>query len=269
MRDICNTIPDKPYNGSISYYHFVFEMGIQKLRQPFLHTSYYMYLVLRGTAVLKGKGISRGLKAGTVFITPPYEPYEITDYEDFVYLYISFGGTGAPALLKSMGVGESISVYENHNELLDFWMDSIRRVHPGNANILTESVLMYTLSVLEHRGAGEFDGKSDKFSSILEHIDNNFSNPELSLGTVAAMYFYNEKYLSALFKKRTGRRFSEYLNEIRIQRARELLKEGDRPLSAVATLCGFANPLYFSKVFKKLARVSPTEYRNTYRKSEN
>ena len=69
-----------------------------------------------------------------------------------------------------------------------------------------------------------------------------------------------KKYLSALFKRRTGLRFSEYLNEIRIQRARELLQEGSRSLVQVATICGFANPLYFSKVFKKRIGVSPKSY---------
>ena len=59
------------------------------------------------------------------------------------------------------------------------------------------------------------------------------------------------------------------MNEIRIQRARDLLKEGNRPLAQVAAICGFANPLYFSKVFKKLAGVSPTDYRNSARDSEN
>ncbi len=269
MKDICNSIPDKGYDGAISYHHFVFEVGIHKLKQPFLHANYHMYLVLRGTAVMKGKNLTRTLKPGTVFITGPYQAYEITDYENFVYLYISFSGDGAAPLLKSMGVEEEFSVYENHNELLDFWMDSIRRVNPANAHVLTESVMLYTLSVLGQKGSGDSDGKSDRFATILEHIDKNYSNPELSLGTVSVIFFYNEKYLSALFKKRTGWRFSEYLNEIRIQRARDLLKEDDRPLSEVAALCGFANPLYFSKVFKKLVGVSPTDYRNAAQASEN
>ena len=261
MKDICNIIPGKPYDGAISYQHFVFEVNLHKLKQPFLHSFYCMHLVLRGTAVLKGKNLTHVLKPGTVFITSPYQAFEITDNQDFVYLYISFGGDGAPALLKSMGVSEQICVYENHNELLDFWMDSIRRVNPTNANALTESVLMYTLSVLERRSIGDAGGENDRFASILEYISGNYANPELALGTVAAIFFYNEKYLSALFKRRTGLRFSEYLNEIRIQRARELLQEGNRSLAQVAAICGFANPLYFSKVFKKLAGVSPTDYR--------
>lgn len=262
MWDICNSIPDKTYDGAISYRHFVFEVNLHKLKQPFLQSHYCAHLVLRGTAVLKGKNLTQVLKPGTVFITAPYRAFEITDDQDFVYLYISFGGDGAPELLKSMGVTEQISVYENHNELLDFWMDSIRRVNPTNANALTESVLLYTLSVLERRSIGDAGGENDKFANILEYINGNYANPELSLGAVAAIFFYNEKYLSALFKRRTGLRFSEYLNEIRIQRARELLQEGNRSLAQVATICGFANPLYFSKVFKKLAGVSPTDYRN-------
>lgn len=74
------------------------------------------------------------------------------------------------------------------------------------------------------------------------------------------MFFYNPKYFSGLFKKNVGVGLSEYLRALRVRRARDLFSGGIRSVNEVSFLCGYGDPLYFSKVFKRETGKSPVAY---------
>lgn len=96
-------------------------------------------------------------------------------------------------------------------------------------------------------------------------IYENLSDPEFSLQTIAQQrLFMSEDHLRRIFSQMTGERFSAYLERARITQAQRLLEfQPDMKISRLAELVGY--PLdgqYFSKVFRKLCGVTPTEYRN-------
>lgn len=96
-------------------------------------------------------------------------------------------------------------------------------------------------------------------------IYENLSDPDFSLQTIAQQrLFMSEDHLRRIFSQMTGERFSAYLEHARITQAQRLLEfQPDMKISRLAELVGY--PLdgqYFSKVFRKLCGVTPTEYRN-------
>lgn len=96
-------------------------------------------------------------------------------------------------------------------------------------------------------------------------IYENLSDPDFSLQTIAQQrLFMSEDHLRRIFSQMTGERFSAYLEHARITQAQQLLEfQPDMKISRLAELVGY--PLdgqYFSKVFRKLCGVTPTEYRN-------
>ena len=98
-------------------------------------------------------------------------------------------------------------------------------------------------------------------------IYENLSDPEFSLQTIAQeRLFMSEDHLRRIFSQMTGTRFSGYLENCRITQARRLLEyQPDMKISRLAELVGY--PLdgqYFSKVFRKICGVTPTEYRSKY-----
>ncbi len=260
MDSICNFIPPKQSKGEIKYYHFVYEASLKTLRQPFLHAFYRAHLVVKGNGTLKINNKKYSLHSGTLFFTFPYQPYEISDIDDLKYLYISFEGSIADGLLKSLKIDADNCNYPSFEHVTNFWMSAIRRINSENANILTEGVLMYTLSFIDNRNHLKKSQSLDKFDLILEYIDNNFSDPTTSLKKVAEIFFYSEKYLSSLFKKNTNQNFSDYLNGKRIKYAIKLLDEKTMNVSEIGLKCGFNDPFYFSKVFKKITGLTPTAY---------
>lgn len=72
------------------------------------------------------------------------------------------------------------------------------------------------------------------------------------------------KYAGTLFKEETGQTIREYQRTLRVRKAKQLLKETDRPITEIAQLTGFSDVFYFSKVFRLEQGCSPSEYRRTY-----
>lgn len=260
MEDICNFIPPKPEAAAIEYFHFVYETCIRKLRQPFSHANFYAHLVFKGTAVLKTEGHMHTLAPGTLFFTFPFQAFEMDADPDFTYFYISFNGTGAHTLLNGLNISEQNAVFSGFEHLLDFWMTSARRITHANANILTESVLLYTLSYIDSNGE-QAETDNNRFEDIIEYINHHFADPNLSVSKIADVFFYRKKYLSSLFIKKTNIKFTNYLNKLRVQHATRLLSDNTRTVSEIAQACGFTDPFYFSKVFKKHTGKTPTEFK--------
>lgn len=86
------------------------------------------------------------------------------------------------------------------------------------------------------------------------YIDN------ISLEDVANYVFLNASYLSRLFKQYTGENFRDYLINIRIGKAVELIHENKYKIGEISSMCGYQNPKYFSQQFKHIMGVSPKEY---------
>ena len=101
---------------------------------------------------------------------------------------------------------------------------------------------------------------------------DNFTNPELMLKTVADYVGFSEKYLSTQFTKECGCTFINYLNDLRIKRAQELLVQTDMKIYEISTQLGYSDTEYFEAVgyssvehfnhmFKKKLCISPKDYR--------
>lgn len=111
-------------------------------------------------------------------------------------------------------------------------------------------------------GTGEIS--RDVVDMIIKYVDKNYFEEDLNLKWVANnLVFLNEDYLGKLFLQRTGSRFTVYLNEIRIRRAKEYLKNyPEMGNERIAAEVGFGNnPKYFGKVFGKYAGCTIKEYK--------
>lgn len=98
---------------------------------------------------------------------------------------------------------------------------------------------------------------------IFEYVKNNLQDSNLSLKYIAENHlFMNVDYVSKKFYKETGRKFSQYLTEMRIQRAKDIISVNPAvPIQTIALQVGCGNnPKYFSQLFKKQEGITPSEY---------
>ncbi|MCM8711896.1 response regulator [Clostridium sp. SYSU_GA19001] len=96
--------------------------------------------------------------------------------------------------------------------------------------------------------------------NIKKYIKKNYSN-DINLEKISSLFFLNPSYLSFLFKEKTGENLIDFVNKVRIEKAKELLKTTDYKIYKIAKMLGFDNDKYFFRVFKKLSGYTPEKYR--------
>lgn len=104
-------------------------------------------------------------------------------------------------------------------------------------------------------------GKAEGVVATIRQIAETRYQEPLSIPLVAESVYLTPNYVSAVFKQETGKTFGEYLASVRMEKAKELLREPDIKVQDVAQLVGFENAAYFSTVFKKQIGMTPQEYR--------
>ena len=96
----------------------------------------------------------------------------------------------------------------------------------------------------------------------LNYIDFHYMEP-LSLDTLAGRFSVNKNYLSTRFHKEKGMTVTDYINQIRVNRASGLLRHTSMSIQQVAEQCGFTDGNYFARIVKKLRGATPNEYRGS------
>lgn len=108
--------------------------------------------------------------------------------------------------------------------------------------------------IMESREAETIIGK------IKRYIEDNL-NKDITREDVAKQVYLSADYVSKIFKAETGFFLKDYINEQKIEVAKQLLREGKKNISEIASAVGFDNFSYFSTLFKKSTGLSPSEYK--------
>lgn len=93
------------------------------------------------------------------------------------------------------------------------------------------------------------------------YIEENFENPDLSLKHISDRFHISAKYASYLFKEEFNMKFVDFIVQLRMERAQELLAETDETIQNISTRVGYANSITFGRVFKKIVGVTPGDFR--------
>ena len=106
---------------------------------------------------------------------------------------------------------------------------------------------------------------SSKYNTIIkqaiEYIRQHYTDEDISLNKTAKILNISASYFSAVFSQEVGKTFVEYLTEMRMDRAKELLRQTNKRLGEISLGVGYKDPHYFSVLFKKSENCTPREYR--------
>ncbi|MBQ8358550.1 MAG: AraC family transcriptional regulator [Oscillospiraceae bacterium] len=139
----------------------------------------------------------------------------------------------------------------------------IEQVHSLEAilPLMTEMFRSYCRLVRKH----SLKDYSPPVQKALTYIDANLAG-SLSLRTLAETLNVSSSYLSTLFKKETGQTITEYINQRRVKHAKHLLESTRLQVQTIAQHCGIVDVQYFSRVFKRIAGMTPKEYRESLKR---
>jgi len=115
--------------------------------------------------------------------------------------------------------------------------------------------------------------KDNKFLKIVEKVINivneEYINHNLSLEKISEMVNLSPSYLGRLFKKHKSVSITEYINNVRLEKARDLLYTTELPIKTIMDNLGFLSPSHFFTLFKKVYGTTPNDYRSKSRNPDN
>ena len=228
------------------------------MRTPFKLPENRMILCTDGGGVVTVGGTNYIIRVGSLLFCMQGEVLSVTPEEGLVYMYVGFKGTRSEELFHRFDVTPLSRIYSGFEGMIPFWRESLFKSVEKNLDLTAESILLFTFSKLVGEGGG--NGESGLVSKIIEITEDHFGNYNLNISIIAEKLSYHPKYLSHLFKSKTGVTYSEYLRSVRMKYATMLFDRGLDSVKNVAQLSGYSDPFYFSNVFKKCIGLSPKEY---------
>ena len=206
------------------------------------------------------------LKKGAVVLFPPKYKYHYWGEIPSKYLCAHFTGSYAERLLTDLGFSLRPYVLENEfspkiKSLFDKMLDQYTAKGPfwkySLACLLEEILLTIAISREENNGYRTF-------KESIKYIRANFTK-KIHIPFLAKLEgLSNSRYIT-LFHEEMGKTPSEYILEMRLNRACDLLLTTDMPINLVGNLSGYTDQYFFSKIFKKHIGVSPIAYRRKNR----
>ena len=158
------------------------------------------------------------------------------------------------AFLESIDV----SADEIFEDPMEVYSDMINR---QTIKAMTDRIFHHLCKVINYislKKQGKFSGYIDKAK---RYIEEHYTESDISLETIAGQIQMSVSYFSMEFKKTVGRTYIEFLTDLRINRAKELLQGTSLKISEISERVGYENPSYFNYTFKKNTGKTPGEYR--------
>jgi len=122
-----------------------------------------------------------------------------------------------------------------------------------------EQIVRKALQLRENATVNKYD---DVVREVMDYIEDNYADEDLSLNLVASHVNFSPNHLSMIFSQQTGNTFIKYLTDFRMNKAKEMLRCTGKRSSVVSMEVGYKDPHYFSYLFKKTQGMTPTQYRN-------
>ena len=236
-----------------------------------IHNNYPYYLlhfVVKGKGSIEINGQTHTFGKNEVFILHPDLPivYHIDPDNPWEYYWINFNGVQAKNILQKLGItDEKYFLSSPLPEAKKYFVQAMRARDDLFGRTYTVLGALYNVLgciAQSERPTEEYDErKKILFDRIFEYISLHLYDKELSAQSVAQRFYVSPAYFSCLFKKNLNVSFKEYVNYERIKKATELIETSNLYVKSVGNMVGFADPLYFGKVFKKYRLYSPSEYK--------
>lgn len=138
---------------------------------------------------------------------------------------------------------------------------------PENRCCYLPAVMSLFSEAVNRRPQSDREVQNLNFRNITAYMEKNYPHVK-GLEEIAGKFGVSKEHLCREFKKQNGMTVITYLNSIRIQEACRLLEKTDLKVEEICTRCGFASTVYFYRVFQKVMRFAPMEYRRLRRHVE-
>ena len=222
---------------------------------------------ISGCGRLRYQNRNYRLQAGDTFLllVPHNHRYWLEKNERWEYFWISMHGEETLRIHK-MVLALAGPVLKLQPSTIDHLADCSLRLVKGATMPGVASAIAYEAAMALYDdvfGSPAFAAEQSAMQPVIDHINANLDKP-LPVGQLAEIVGLSRAHFSRSFAESEGVPPAEYVLQQRLQRAAKLLTKGDfLPVKEVSIMCGFDDPNYFAKVFRRVYGITPTEFRTT------
>ena len=225
------------------------------------HDCFEVILNLEGEGVITIGDKQFPFYPGSVHIVPKNTPHIKDSSNQFKDIY--FLTDTLSSVPRSIDGSRPIVFSDDTDKTLEKLMHMmLYRYLQGNKNdSVLESMYELAISIIEEASVKAYiDPAVDK---IIRRLTISFNDPMLTVADILDDACYNKDHVRRMFIKETGLSPKDYLTALRITQAKKLLKRQKTthmPINVIGALCGYYDPRYFSRIFKREAGMTPMEY---------
>lgn len=214
-----------------------------------------VYAMLGGALILNGTEI----RSGQYYVSEENDIIQIQGENgaEFIVLRVAFDCLNGDVL----PLYTALEVSDKHGFSSFVSMLGEKNLFVPESEVAAEKIAEYFVNTLV--GTDDENTCGNKHVDMAKrYIDGNYFL-DVKVEELAERIGVDRKYLRNLFTEYLGVSTKDYIMNLRIERAKELLSESDMPVIAVASSVGYSDALGFSKIFKKYTGLSPSDYRNS------
>ena len=170
-----------------------------------------------------------------------------------------------PLLFISVGSYRKKHCKTDHKKYMELSTDIPKQEFVRNISSIILRYLHFIYDAIDQKEGISFCSLSENdyiYSHIIAYLKENYRE-KITVWDISRFCHYSVSYISHLFKQRNGKNISEYINGLRIEEAKRLLRNTLKSIKEIAFMTGFSDSNYFSNVFRKNTGKSPKEYRKS------
>lgn len=270
--------------SSIVTIHY-FEFGPTFVYAGEQHNFWEMVYVDKGSVLVKRDGETLTLKQGEILFHEPNEFHSIRSLDSSPNFFVISFNCASPAMARfvkyqtyldktlktylSSIIKEAEKTYVIPKNDPDLKKLKLREdaLLGGEQLIKTylEQFLIFLIRSMITSAAPSFPQKDEISDPLVESVRQYliaYAESNVRIEDLCREFDYSRSYLSRRFREKTGQTLAAYAMQLKIDEAKRLIRETDLNLSQISTRLSFENPQYFSRVFKRVTGMTPTEFRN-------
>lgn len=232
-----------------------------------VHEFFELEFILEGEGEQNLNGSVYKLRKGSFYLLTPIDFHSINSEKGVTVANISFQQTAISEERQMQLINRRHNLFctlmgQEQSQLeaiINMFRDEFAKNTPESAEILSH-LLEILLTVIARNSATDKPLNSNGIEKSLQYIFRHFRD-EISLEAVAERGGYSPTYFSALFHKGTGKRLSDFINDLRVHYAKLLLRSTNLSVTEIGEKSGFKSLSNFFRVFNKEG-LTPKEYRN-------
>lgn len=229
---------------------------------PMFHTHAELLYVIKGCIRTTVDGHVHILREGELLVLFPYLPHSYDNAPDAEAIVILFDPM-VVAFDNTMLTKKPVCHYTDGRTYFPMLDRAVALLSQGKVKTALGYLNAVIGELLEIMPLVDADSNTgDTAAKILEYCTEHFAE-DITIKSVADALYISQSYVSKIFSNKLKYSFREYINFLRINKAKSLLQHSDKRIVEVMFECGFKNQSSFNRIFRSSCGISPQEYRKT------